>query len=137
VAVTVLSPSREPLERHIVEPTLLKQRPPGPDQPAPNILDLEAQLRAALLKVQYSDALLRQLPSNCSFEVIAYVAGRTSMSTNGWIEEEAPGESGRLELSGGEVFPLKSAKIDGALQLQCYVEMPQQPQAMETEHGAT
>ena len=131
VAVVVLSPSRQALERFIVEATLsahVPLPPPGAATaatlpPPPDILEVEAQLRAALLKLQYSSALFPRPPPGSSFEIVAYVAGRGSVPAEAWTEE-ALLSSGGLELEAGAVVPVQSIELEGAFRLQCYAEVP-------------
>ncbi len=72
----------------------------GGEEPALDIEAVQAQLRGALLKLQYSDAYLRKLPAGCSFEVAAYTtAARGSVGSvplAEWAEEQAG--PGHLEL---------------------------------------
>ena len=53
------------------------------------------------------------------------------MAVDAWIEEQAPLAQHGLEMKertddagGGEIVPIKSCKIEGALQLQVYIERP-------------
>ena len=61
---------------------------------------MQAQLRGALLKLQYADAYLRKLPAGCSFEVVAYTSaargGVGAVPLAEWAEEQAG--PGHLEL---------------------------------------
>ncbi|KAL4436143.1 hypothetical protein ABPG77_005591 [Micractinium sp. CCAP 211/92] len=121
VAIVVLGPQHQPVERFVFEPRLTSAEPGGPAE-----LDLEAlesHLRSALLKVQYCDSYLRKLPSSCTFEVVAYTSGRRGpggVANDEWVEEQpAPG---RLELAQAELIPIKSCALEGAFQLQLYAE---------------
>lgn len=67
-----------------------------------------------------------------------YTAGRGGMAVDAWIEEQQGKEGSLLSEqglemkgsehgsgnSGAEIVPIKSCKIEGALQLQLYVERP-------------
>lgn len=121
VAIVVLDPQRQPVERFLVEPQLTAATPGGPAEV--DVGALESQLRGALLKVQYCDSYLRKLPAGCTFEVVAYTSGRDgpgSLAQDAWVEEQpAPG---RLELAQAEIVPIKSCSVKGAFQLQLYAE---------------
>lgn len=72
----------------------------GGEEAALDIEAVQAQLRGALLKLQYADAYLRKLPAGCSFEVVAYTSaergGVGAVPLAEWAEEQAG--SGHLEL---------------------------------------
>jgi hypothetical protein len=141
------------LERFIIEPKLLLFPPTSTaaaaaGQPGTSalqtsssnldILEFEAQLRAILLKLQYIDAVLPPKPPiGSTFQIVVYTAGRGGMAVDAWIEEQGKGGSLLSEqglemkesengsgISGAEIVPIKSCKIEGALQLQIYLERP-------------
>ena len=129
--VAIKSPAGEALERFIIEPKLLHRYRPNSTHATVNldILELEAHLRATLLKLQYSDfALPPQPPLGSSFEILIYSAGRSGISVQDWIQDQAPLEMrGEGEGGGGgtaEIVPIKSCRMEGAFQLQLYVERP-------------
>lgn len=72
----------------------------GGEEAALDIEAVQAQLRGALLKLQYADAYLRKLPAGCSFEVVAYTSaergGVGAVPLAEWAEEQAG--PGHLEL---------------------------------------
>jgi hypothetical protein len=100
-----------------------------------DILEFEAQLRAILLKLEYIDAVLPpKPPTGSTFQIIAYTAGRSGMAVDAWVEEQQGAllSDQGLEMkksdtnsdTGAEIVPIKSCRIEGALQLQLYVERP-------------
>jgi hypothetical protein len=88
---------------------------------------IEAQLRAAMLKLQYVDALLTTptVPEGSTFQIVAYSAGRVGIDPELWAEHQADElEEGGLALQRGEIIPLKTCKVDNAFRLQVYAETP-------------
>ena len=129
LAVVIKSPEGHALERFIIEPKLLISTAPNRDAPADtsDILDLEAHLRAALLKLQYLDSSLpTAVPLGSSFEILAYNAGRSGLAVDAWISEDLPLTESGLEFgeSGGVILPLKTVRIEHAVQFQLYIERP-------------
>ncbi len=133
VALVVKSPAGVALERLVVEPRLLSRGtaasgPGGGGGGSGDVLELEAHLRAALLKLQYAGAALGTLPPpDSTWELVPYVAGRQGLAPEDWIEEQPPLEATGLEMPGNdraEIVPLRSCRVEGALALQVYVERP-------------
>lgn len=125
LALVIKSPEGQALERFIIEPKLLATNPAvNNTERSPDILELEAHLRAVLLKLQYIDsALSDRLPRCSSFEILAYTTGRAGMAVDAWLPEQPPLDKSGLELGeSGEIVPLKSVRIDHAVQLQLYIE---------------
>ena len=134
VVLVVKSPVGAALERLVMEPRLLSQGanggPDGGRGGSGDVLELEAHLRAALLKLQYAGAALGTLPPpDATWELVPYVAGREGMAPEDWIEEQPPLEAAGLEMpssggGGAEIIPLRSCRVEGAVALQLYVERP-------------
>jgi len=92
---------------------------------------IEAQLRGALLKLQYADSYLRKLPANCTFEVVAYTTGGRAAGSgssgggvpqDAWVEEQ-PGPA-KLELEqvgAGAIAQLLCLVVLGWLVLAAHV----------------
>jgi hypothetical protein len=134
VAVVILSPGGEAVERFVVEPRVLglgggtataAAAAAGGGRAAPglDVGEVEAQLRACVLKLQYVDSSLRRPPPGCSFEVAAYCAGRSALPAGAWAEEDAGG-SGALEVRapGAALVPVKSCTVEGAFGVQLFAE---------------
>lgn len=93
----------------------------GGEEPALDIEAVQAQLRGALLKLQYSDAYLRKLPAGCSFEVAAYTTaargGVGAVPLAEWAEEQAG--PGHLELR--QVGGLGCMEMEGGFGGRCHL----------------
>ena len=145
LVLVVQSAGGEAVERFVIEPTLLcglgaaAGAAGGPSAAAAAAVDpseAEAHLRGFVLKLQYIDSYLRRLPPGCTFELVAYTAGRAGLPIDEWVEEQAgvePDSGGggavrgtRLDLSpsdcAAEVVPIKSCRVEGAFRLQLYAE---------------
>lgn len=147
VAIVILDPNNQPSERHIIEPRLLvpdSSRAPQQQQhqAQTELLQIEAQLRGFLLKLQYMDSYLDKVAPGSTFEIVAYTIGRMGVPLNAWSEEQPStyhhhhsqpqqqqtslvndnNKATRLELEDGEVVPVKSCRIDNVFQLQLYSE---------------
>lgn len=136
VVVVILNHIDCPIERFIIQPTLFSPITNGPDHTtAPalplDILSLEAQLRAALLKLQYTTATLGttsiEYKEEKRFEIVAYVAGSSAaLAPQEWLREDPPLSENGLEIRNNAVIvPIKTCKCEGAYHLQVYNEMIQ------------
>lgn len=106
-------------------------------------VELEHALRGFLLKLQFADAWMRQLPegaqlhapiitnkvclchtacaAGCTFEVSAYTTDRSSLPLQLWVEDEE--RERRLGAPEPTITPIKSAKVGtDAVQIQLYAE---------------
>lgn len=91
-------------------------------------LDMEAHLRAVLLKLNTCEATLQPLPEGCTFQVLAYTKRSTlndmeekaTFQDFPWVVVENNSNKGTMskDLS---IIPIRSCNTD-ALVLQCYVE---------------
>lgn len=129
LAVIVQDPGGQATERFIVEPNILTSQL---ESTRIDVLELEAQLRGVLMKLQYAAALLPPLPhlQETTWTIIVYTAGRGGLSTEAWVQEQPPLAPRGLELEDslpGEIMPIRSFRIQGVLQLQAFIEMSSQP----------
>ena len=105
-------------------------------------LELEHTLRGFLLKLQFADAWMKQLPqgtmctlswcsqpfkqahscaTGCNFEVAAYTTDRSALPLQLWVEDEECER--RLGAPEPTITPIKSAKLGTEiLQMQLYAE---------------
>ncbi|KAL3136917.1 hypothetical protein ABBQ32_006524 [Trebouxia sp. C0010 RCD-2024] len=84
-------------------------------------LELEHTLRGFLLKLQFADAWMKQLPQGCTFEVAAYTTDRSALPLQLWVEDEECER--RLGAPEPSIMPIKSAKLGtNLLQIQLYAE---------------
>lgn len=106
-------------------------------------LELEHTLRGFLLKLQFADAWMKQLPQGnpactfqwcsqsfqnatlcavgCTFEVAAYTSDRSALPLQLWVEDEECER--RLGAPEPGITPIKSAKLGtDLLQIQLYAE---------------
>ena len=88
--------------------------------------DMEAHLRAVLLKLNTCEAMLKPVPDDSSFQVLAYTRSSTLSKMEAginfpefpWVVVE---DKTKYELSDPLIIPLRSCNTN-ALKLQCYVE---------------
>ena len=126
----MLSSDRHPLEQFIVEPTILlssydHHQVSGREIGFDDMLQIEAQLRSIMLKVQYIDALLPyEIPESSTFEIVAYVSKRNGMDISLWSEDgkEATVACASKRLEKAEITPLKTCLIDRVFRLQTFIE---------------
>lgn len=106
-------------------------------------LELEHTLRGFLLKLQFADAWMKQLPQGnpastceyrieslqkssllavgCTFEVAAYTTDRSALPLQLWVEDEECER--RLGAPEPSITPIKSAKLGiDLLQIQLFAE---------------
>mmetsp|Transcript_63940 Transcript_63940/g.151239 ORF Transcript_63940/g.151239 Transcript_63940/m.151239 type:complete len:189 (-) Transcript_63940:576-1142(-) len=77
---------------------------------------LESTLRAFLLKINVSEAMLKTAPPDCTWGLLVHATGGTAPDT--WVEDS----DARLTF-GAPVVPLKTSDV-GAFRLNLFVEIP-------------
>ncbi|KAG6554264.1 hypothetical protein Mapa_004180 [Marchantia paleacea] len=83
--------------------------------------DIEYSLRTFLIKLSVSEPLLRPLPQDCTFEIVAYsklLPGDASDKGRLWISADS-----KQWQQPAEITPIKSMRSD-PLDIQLYVEHP-------------
>ncbi|KAJ7548135.1 hypothetical protein O6H91_08G119700 [Diphasiastrum complanatum] len=116
VAIVILDNARAPQERFIFK--LQVDKLYSKDFP---ISELEYALRAFYLKIPVSEPLLRPLPPDCTWEIVAYskqLPGDGSSKGHFWV----PADNGPWE-NPPHITPIKSMKSE-PLVMQLYVEHP-------------
>ena len=83
--------------------------------------DLEHMLRALILKIQVSDAMLSPLPEDCRFELLAYSWSRDERGSGEVWVDETRAVSERNQIADPKLVPIKSVTSD-FLSMQIFAE---------------
>ncbi|XP_033764002.1 mitotic spindle assembly checkpoint protein MAD2B-like [Pecten maximus] len=122
ISVVILGPDRQPLERFIIEIGQHSDHLKGDDR---YLYQLEESLRAFLLKLNVSDALLQPLPKDCSWTVQIETTESAANSINDkqmvqgfpWVKADQR----ETTLVEPNIVPLKAVSSD-YMKMQMFVE---------------
>ncbi len=127
LAVLFIDANDRPVERLVFQVKVLKEIHGaiggGDRHHRLSLDDLEHMLRAMILKIQVSDAMLSPLPDDCRFELLAYSWSRDERGSGEVWVDETSAVSERNQIADPKIVPIKSLASD-FISLQIYAECP-------------
>lgn len=133
--ITTSIPTTTVLEQYVIQPSISLTNNNNNNsnrQQQEDLIDIQSQLRAALLKLSHIDATLPDLPENCSFDVFVHMnpqqtdmPGSTQcmFSLQSWIQEKNLSIlSAPTAKKSFYIVPIKSCLVDNCMTVQCYLQ---------------